>query len=158
MVPLRLMQGDVETNGGIIFRPSNRMKWTQVGNSLSNLQNASVSQMDYKGTTVSGFASNIYYGEIDELFLLGFSEDQVCTLIDGIQQKKEPSYLKQLPKTPTVFAQLNLARALEMEKGAPPADKLIVDAKEIPLLLSLAFCRKRYGTVGSNIVRKRDTY
>ncbi len=128
--------GDVETNGGIIFSPSNRMKWNQVGNSLSNLQNASVSQTDYKGTTVSGFASNIYYGEIHELFLLGFSEDQVCTLIDGIQQKKEPAYLKQLPKTPTAFAQLNLARALEMENGSPPADKLIVDSKEIPLFLS----------------------
>ena len=128
--------GDVETNGGIIFKPSSRMKWNQVGNSLSNLQNASVSQTDYKGTSVSGFASNIYYGEIDELFLLGFSEDQVCTLIDGIQQKKEPSYLKHLPKTPTAFAQLNLARALEMEKGTPPADKLLVDSKEIPLLLA----------------------
>ena len=128
--------GDVATNGGIIFRPSNRMKWNLIGNSLSNLQNASVSHMDYKGTTVSGFASNIYYSEIDELFLLGFSEDQVCTLIDGIQEKKQPSYLKQVPKTPTAFAQLNLARALEMEKGTPPVDKLLVDSKEIPLLLS----------------------
>ena len=128
--------GDVETNGGIIFSPNNRMKWNQVGNSLSNLQNASVSQTDYKGTTVSGFASNIHYSEIDELFLLGFSEDQVCTLIDGIKQNKKPSYLKHLPKTPTAFVQLNLARALEMEKGSPPADKLLVDSKEIPLLLA----------------------
>ena len=127
--------GDVETNGGIIFNPSNRMKWKQVGNSLSNLQNASVSQTDYKGTTISNFASNIYYGEIDGLFLLGFSEDQVSTLIDGIKQKKRPSYLKHLPETPTAFAQLNLARALEMEKGTPPADKRLVDSKEIPLLL-----------------------
>jgi len=127
--------GDVETNGGIIFNPSNRMKWNLIGNSLSNLQNASVSQTDYKGTTISGFASNIYYGEIDGLFLLGFSEDQVSTLIDGIKEKKKPSYLKYLPETPTAFAQLNLARALEMEKGTPPADKLLVDSKEIPLLL-----------------------
>ena len=127
--------GDVETNGGIIFRPSNRMKWNLIGNSLSNLQNASVSQTDYKGTTISGFASNIYYGEIDGLFLLGFSEDQVFTLIDGIKEKKKPSYLKYLPETPTAFAQLNFARALEMEKGTPPADKLLVDSKEIPLLL-----------------------
>ena len=127
--------GDVETKGGIIFNPSNRMKWNQVGNSLSNLQNASVSQTDYKGITISGFASNIYYGEIDGLFLLGFSEDQVSTLIDGIQQKKKPSYLKHLPELPTAFAQLNLARALEMEKGTLPADKLLVDSKEIPLLL-----------------------
>ena len=127
--------GDVETNGGVIFSPSNRMKWNLIGNSLSNLQNASVSQTDYKGTIISGFASNIYYGEIDGLFLLGFSEDQVSTLIDGIKEKKKPSYLKHLPETPTVFAQLNLARALEMEKGTPPADKLLVDSKEMPLLL-----------------------
>ena len=128
--------GELETNGGIIFNPSNRMKWGQVGNSLSNLQNASVSQTDYKGTTVSEFATNIYYCEIDGLFLLGFSEDQVCALIDEVKQKKKPSYLKQLPKTSTAFAQLNLARALEMEKGSPPADKLLVVSKEIPRLLA----------------------
>ena len=128
--------GDVETNGGIIFNPSNRMKWNLIGNSLSNLQSGSVSQTDYKGTTVSGFASNIYHSEIDGLFLMGFAEDQVFTLIDEITQKKKPSYLKQVPKTPTMFAQLNLARGLEREKGSPPPDKLIVDAKEIPLLLA----------------------
>ena len=128
--------GNVETNGGIIFSPSNRMKWNLIGNSLSNLQSASVSQTDYKGTTVSGFASNIYYSEIDGLFLMGFSEDQIYTLIDGIKRKKKPPYLKQLPKTPSAFAQLNLAWALEMEKGSPPADKLLVDSKEIPLLLA----------------------
>ena len=127
--------GDVETDGGIIFNPSNRMKWNLIGNSLSNLQNAAVSQTDYKGATISSFASNIYYSEIDELFLLGFSEDQVSTLIDGIKQKKKPSYLKHLPETPTAFAQLNFARALEMEKGTPPADKLLVDSKEVPLFL-----------------------
>ena len=66
---------------------------------------------------------------------MGFSEDQVSILIDGIQQKKKPFYLKHLPERPTAFAQLNLARALEMEKGTPPADKLIADSKEIPLLL-----------------------
>ena len=125
-----------ETDGGIIFNPSNRMKWNQVGNSLSNLHNASVSQIEYKGTMVSEIASRIYYGEIDGLFLMGFSEDQIYALIDGVKQKKKPSYLKQLPKTPTAFAQLNLARALEIEKGSLPADKLLVDPKEIPLLLA----------------------
>lgn len=127
--------GDVETTGGIIFNPSNRMKWNLIGNSLSNLQNAAVSQTDYKGATILSFASNVYYSEIDELFLLGFLEDQVSTLIDGIKEKKRPSYLKHLSETPTAFAQLNLARALEMEKGTPPADKLLVDSKEVPLFL-----------------------
>ncbi len=133
---IELDTGDIETNGGIIFSPINKMKWNQVGNSLSNLQNASVSQTDYKGETVSAVSSNIYHSEVDGLFLMGFAEDQVFTLIDEIKQKKEPVYLKQLPKTPTAFAQLNLARYLEMEKGAPPADKLLVDSKEIPLLLT----------------------
>ena len=128
--------GDVETSGGIIFNPMHRMKWNQIGNSLTNLQNASVSQTDYKGTTVSGFASNIYYGEIEGLFLLGFSQEQVGTLIDGIQQKRKPPYLKQLPKTPAAFAQLNVARAIEMENGTPPADRLLVEAKAVPLLLA----------------------
>ena len=128
--------GDVQIDGGIIFNPSNRMKWNLIGNSLANLQSASVSQTDYKGTTVSGFASNIYYSEVDGLFLLGFVEDQMYAFIDAIKQKKKPAYLKRLPKTPTAFAQLNLARVLEREKGSPPADKLLVDAKEVPLLLA----------------------
>lgn len=128
--------GDVQTEGSIIFNPSNRRKWNQIGNSLSNLYNASVSQMEYKGTMVSEVASNIYYSDIDGLFLVGFSEEQIYKLIDGIKQKKKPSYLKQAPKTPTVFAQLNLARALEREKGSPPIDKRIVDAKEIPPFLA----------------------
>ena len=127
---------DVETDGGIIFYPSHRMKWNQIGNSLSNLHNASVYQTEYKGTTVSEAASNIYYSNIEGLFLAGFSEEQIYTLIDGIKEKKRPSYLKQGPKIPTLFAQLNVARALEMEKGSPPADKLLVDSKEIPLLLA----------------------
>ena len=129
-------ENGTETDGGIIFNPSNRMKWNQVGNSLSNLHNASVSQTEYKGIMVSEVASSIYYGEIDGLFLMGFSEDQIYALIDGVKQKRKPSYLKRLPKTPTAFAQLNLARALEIEKGSPPADKLLVDSKEIPLLLA----------------------
>ena len=133
---IELDAGDVQTNGGIIFNPRYRMKWNQVGNSISNLQNASVSQTAYKGATVSEIASNIFHSEADGLFLIGFSEEQVYALIDGIKQEKRPSYLKQLPKTPTAFAQLNLARVLEIENGSPPADKLLVNSEEIPLLLA----------------------
>lgn len=133
---IELDAGDVQTDGGIIFNPSNRMKWNLIGNSLANLQDAPVSQTEYKGTTVSAVATNIYYSDIDGLFLVGFSEEYIHKLIDGIQEKKKPFYLKQVPKTPTAFAQVNLARALEMEKGTPPADKLLVDSTEIPLLLA----------------------
>lgn len=133
---VELDTGDVETGSSLIFNPSNRSKWNQLVNSLSNLHNASVSQTEYKGATVSEVASNIYHTEIDGLFLIGFSEEHVHALIDEIKEKKKPSYLKQLPKTPTAFAQLNLARALESQKGSPPADKLIVDSKEIPSLVA----------------------
>ncbi|MYH83526.1 DUF3352 domain-containing protein [Candidatus Poribacteria bacterium] len=123
----------VETEGAIIFSPSNQMKWNQIGNSLSNLQNASMSQIDYNGTTVSGFASSIYYSKLNDLFLLGFSEEQVCVLVDEIKKNKELSYLKQVPKTPVAFAQLNLARILEVAGDGvpPPADKVFVSAEEI---------------------------
>ncbi len=133
---IELDAGDVQTNGGIVFNSSNRMKWDQIGNSLSNLQNASVSQTDYKGATVSEVSSNIFYSEVDGLFLIGFSENQMYALIDTIKRKKKPPYLKQLPKTPTAFAQLNLARVLEFEKGTLPADKLLVNSKEMPRLLT----------------------
>ena len=127
----------VETDGAIIFNPSNQMKWNQIGNSLSNLQNASMSQIDYNGTTVSGFASSIYYSKLNDLFLMGFSEEQVCMLVDVIKKNKKLSYLKQVPKTPVAFAQLNLARVLEAAgAGAPPPDKVFVSAEEIEPLLT----------------------
>lgn len=128
--------GDVETGGCLIFNPSNWSQWNRVGNSLSNLNNASVSQMEYKGTTVSEVSSNIYHSEVDGLFLISFSEAEICALIDAIKEKKRPTYLKDLPKIPTAFVQLNYARALESQQGSPPTDKLIVDAKEIPSLLA----------------------
>lgn len=133
---IELDAGDVQTNGGIIFNTSNRMKWNQIDNSLSNLQIASVSQTDYNGTTVSAISSNIFHSEVDELFFIGFSEDHVYALIDTIKEKKKPSYLEQLPETPTAFAQLNLARVLELEKGSLPDDKLLVNSKEMPRLLT----------------------
>ena len=115
------------------------MKWNRIGNSLSNLQNVSISQTSYNGTTVSGFGSSIYYTEIGDLFLMGFLEEQVYTLVDAIKADKKPSYLKRIPKTSVAFAQLNVARALEIEKGAPPVDKVLVDASEIlPLLTWLS--------------------
>lgn len=133
---IELDAGDVETGGCFILNPSNRIKWDQIGNSLSNLQNAAVSQTAYKGETVSTVSSNIHHTEVDGLFLIGFSEEQIYTVIDVIKEKKRPSYLKQLPKTPTAFAQLNLARTLEIAEGSPPADKLIVNAKEIAPIIA----------------------
>lgn len=127
----------VETHGGLIFKPTNLLKWNQFTNSLSNLQNISVSQTVYNQATLSEFATNIYYSEVDGQFLLSFSEDQMHALIDGIKQKKSPAYLKQVPENPIVFAHLNLARVLEAAgEGTPPADKVLVSSEETAPLLA----------------------
>ncbi len=129
--------GSVETDGAIIFNPTNRRKWNRIGNSLSNLQNVSISQTDYNGITVSAVDSSIYYGEVKDLFLLGFSEEGVYKLVDSVKKDTQPSYLKRVPKTSVAFVQLNLARLLEADaKGSPPADKVLVSSKEIAPLLA----------------------
>lgn len=144
----------VETHGGLIFNSDNPLKWNQLGNSISNLQNASVSQTDYKGTVVSAFASNIYYGNANGLFLLGFSEEQIYALIDSIKEKKEPFYSKQLPKTPTAVGHLNLARLLESINGAPPADVLLATSKEISPLLAWVSVKENEAVLKATLSEK----
>ena len=128
--------GEVETQGGLIFRSDNPAKLNLIGNSITNVSNASVTQTDYRGTTVSGFAENVYHCKSDGLFLLGFSEEQIYALVDAVQQKKKPAALKLLPKTPTVAVQLNLARLLEATGNPLPPEMAIVDAREVSPLLA----------------------
>lgn len=123
--------GGVETQGTLIFNSSNPLKWNQLGNSVSNLQNLSVSQTEHNGVIVSTFATNIHYSTVDGLFLVGASEEQMYALIDEIRNGKSPAYFKEPPQTPIAIAQLNVARALELEKGAPPSDRTLVNSSEI---------------------------
>ena len=82
-------------------------------------------------------ASSIYYSKLNDLFLMRFSEEQVCMLVDAIKKNKKLSYLKQVPKTPVAFAQLNLARVLEAAgDGVPLPYKVFVSAEEIEPLLA----------------------
>ena len=119
--------GGVETQGTFIFNTSNPRKWNQLGNSVSNLQNLSVSQTDYNGIRVSTFATNLHYTTVDGLFLFGTSEEQMHILIDEIKNGKSPVYFMQMPQTPIAIAQLNVARAL----GSPPPDRVLVNSSEI---------------------------
>ncbi len=123
--------GGVETQGTLIFNSSNPLKWNQLGNSVSNLQNLSVSQTAHNGVIVSTFATNIHYSTVEGLFLVGSSEEQMYALIDEIRNGKSPAYFKEPPQTPIAIAQLNVARALELEKGAPPSDRTLVNSSEI---------------------------
>ncbi|MDE0638416.1 MAG: DUF3352 domain-containing protein [Candidatus Poribacteria bacterium] len=127
--------GNVYTHGSLIFIPNNPAKWDQIGNSLSNLQNTSVSKTEYKGATVSEFGSNIYYAERDSLSLLSFSEEQMHSLVDTLQEKKKPSYLKQLPKTPLAVVNLNILKLFKaMNEGMPMQNDVIMPAEISPLL------------------------
>ena len=106
--------GNVQTHGGIIFNSANADKWKQIKNSLSNIQNTSVSKTDYKDTDISIFGTNIYYAEKNGLSLLSFSDDQMFSMIDGIKNKKKLSYMKLIPKKPVAIAKLNILKILEL--------------------------------------------
>ncbi len=128
--------GNVYTRGSLIFIPNNPGKWDQIGNSLSNLQNTSVSKTKYKGATVSEFGSNIYYAERDELSLLSFSEEQMHSIFNTLQEKKKPSYLKQLPKTPLVVVNLNILNLFKAINVTAPIENDIVMPDEISPFLA----------------------
>jgi hypothetical protein len=128
--------GNVYTHGSLIFIPNNPGKWEQIGNSLSNLQNTSVSETDYKDATVSEFGSNIYYAERDGLSLLSFSEEQMYSIVDALQEKKKSDYLKHLPKTPLLVVKLNILKLFEAMNGAMPSENDMVKLDEISSLLA----------------------
>ena len=111
---VRIDAANVHTHGGIIFIPKKPSKWNQIGNSLSNLQNSSVSNFDYKNKKISVFGSNIYYAENDGLALLSFSEDQMYSLVDRIVEKKKVRTIKRLPKSPLFFVHLNIVKLLHV--------------------------------------------
>lgn len=106
--------GNVHTHGGIIFNSANNDKWKQIKNSLSNIQNTSVSNIEHKGTAISIFGTNIYFAEKDGLSLLSFSDDQMFSMIDGIENKKKLSYMKLAPKKLVAIAKLNILKVLEL--------------------------------------------
>ena len=149
--------GGVETQGTLIFNTSNPRKWNQLGNSISNLQNLSVSQTDHNGVSVSTVATNLHYTTVDGLFLLGASEEQMYTLIDEIKSGKNPVNFKQLPKTSLVVAQLNVARALEIGKGAPPADSVLVNSSEISPLLTWISVKDGEALLEATLSRKETS-
>ena len=126
---------NVTTEGALIFIPSNQQKWYKIGNSFSNLQNTSVSQSDYKGAEISEFASNIYFAERDNISILSFSENQMYTIVDRLQEKRKLSYLKQLPKTPLAIVKLNIMTLLKtIDKGVQIEDAIIRSDEVAPIL------------------------
>ncbi|MDE0556324.1 MAG: DUF3352 domain-containing protein [Candidatus Poribacteria bacterium] len=146
--------GGAETQGALIFNASNPRKWSQLGNSISNLQNLSVSQTDHNGVSVSTFATNLHYATVDGLFLFGSSEEQMYALIDEIKNGKSPVYFMQLPKPPIAIAQLNVERAFELEKGPPPSDRVFVNSSEIPPMVAWVSVKDNEASLEMSLSRK----
>ncbi len=119
---IQIDASNVFTRGGLLFIPNSPVKWEQMGNSLSNLQNSSISSIDYKGKKVSIFGSNIYYAESDGVSLLSFSEDQMYSLVDRITEREKANTLKYLPKSPLVFVNLNLIKLLQVVQDNIPVE------------------------------------
>ena len=85
---------------------------------------------------MSEFGSNIYYAERDELSLLSFSEEQMHSIFNTLQEKRKPSYLKQLPKTPLVVVNLSILNLFKAINVTAPIENDIVMPDEISPLLA----------------------
>ncbi len=133
---LRLDAEGINTQGALIFDASNAVKWNQLNNSVSNLHDLAVSRNDYNGLTVSTFATNMHYSEVDGLSILGFSTEQIHALIDEIRNSKRSLHFKETPESTVAVAQLNVARALVLEKEPPPPDRVLVNPSEASPLLA----------------------
>lgn len=147
---------NTHTQGGLIFLPSHPQKWGQIGNSLSNLQNTSVSKTAHKDTQVSVFASNIYYAEKDGLSLLSFSENQMYSIIDRLHAKKKASYLKMLPKTPVVVLKLNILKLLNLMDGTLPGQDGIEKENKISPLLAWITVKKNEAVLEVTLSEKES--
>ncbi|RKU30783.1 hypothetical protein C6497_03655 [Candidatus Poribacteria bacterium] len=104
---------NVDTNGGLLYIPSNIDKWNQIQNSLSNLQNISVTKTEFNGTKVSRFASNIHFAKKDSVSILSFSENQTFSILDRIQNRKKLTYFKGIPKNPLIVLHFDLLSFLQ---------------------------------------------
>ncbi len=147
---------NTHTQGGLIFASSHPQKWEQIGNSLSNLQNTSVSKTAHKDTQVSVFASNIYYAEKDGLSLLSFSENQMYSIIDRLHAKKKASYLKMLPKTPVVVLKLNILKLLNLMDGTLPVQDGIEKENKISPLLAWITVKKNEAVLEVTLSEKES--
>lgn len=127
---------NVETNGGLIYIPSNLNKWNQIQNSLSNLQNISVSKTEYNGIKVSRFASNIHFAKKDRVSILSFSENQIYSILDRIENRKKLTYLKGIPKNPLVVLHFDLLSFLEAVENHLQIENVVGETEETTRILA----------------------
>ena len=147
---------NVETTGGLIFIPNNLNKWNQIQNSLSNLQNISVTKTEFNGTKVSRFASNIHYAKKDRVSILSFSENQLFSILDRIENKKKLTYLKGIPKNPLIVLHFDLISLLQTVEDPLQLQNAVKEHEETSRILAWIVVKDNEA-VFKSILSDKDT-
>ena len=107
----------------IVIGLKNRVKWNAFLDSIQNIENLSVQHYEYRGTTLYQLplppedpTITAHYGELKNLFLIGFSNERLESVVNNTLTGREASpfeeYLKSLPADPIFLSQLSLDRFL----------------------------------------------
>ncbi|MCG9126637.1 DUF3352 domain-containing protein [Candidatus Poribacteria bacterium] len=147
---------NVETNGCLIYIPSNANKWNQIQNSLSNLQNISVSQTEYSGTKVSRFASNIHFAKKDSVSIVGFSDQQIYSVLDRMEKKKKLIYLRGIPKNPLIVMHFDVLSLLKTVGNPLQLQNEGKEYKETSRILAWVIVKDNEATLNT-ILSDKDT-
>lgn len=106
---------------GLIFNPEFPSKWQAFFSGLlENLTIDSHSQFDYKGITFNAVSipGTLFYGNVNQLFVLAFSEKHVKSIVDNVLTGKGKPFFKrrleQLPARPAFLLQVSLDEYLSL--------------------------------------------
>ncbi len=110
-----------ETNLGLIFHPDSVVKWQALFNGLlEKLSTEPPQQFDYKDKTFNtvSIPSTVYYGSVNELFVIALSEKQYKSIVDNLLVGKPTPILKKrledLPANPACLFQLDIEKFLPL--------------------------------------------
>ena len=108
-----------ETNLGLIFNPDSPVKWQALFNGLlEKLSTEPPQQFDYKGKTLhtASISGPLYYGSVNELFVIALSEKQYKSIVDNLLAGNPTPVFKKrlegLPANPACLFQFNIEKFL----------------------------------------------
>lgn len=110
-----------ETNLGLILHPDSAVKWRTFFNDLlEKLSTEPPQQFDYKGKTLhtASISGPLYYGSVNELFVIALSEKQYKSIVDNLLTGNPTPVFKKrlegLPANPACLFQLNIEKFLPL--------------------------------------------
>ena len=118
-----------EADLGIIFKPDSPAKWqTLFSGLLDKIATELPRQFDYKGITFNTAAipGTLHYGNVNDLFVLAFSEKKCQSIVDNLLTGKPVPTLKKklegLSANPAFLLQLNAGGILSIIANAAAED------------------------------------